>query len=438
MSAQRLWRLPMLTRVLGVMLAAVIAVQAVTFVLLQFGGLPSPPVFTVARVAAVLRSGRPQPGALAVSQTSTMPPRQGGRAIVLTAALARELEMSPAMLSLGFIDPPHIGLAFRKGPPPRLDQGDARQSLLIGDFTAALKRPDGHWLVVRPVRSGLEAWRISQLLALLAAVASILPFAWLLARWVTRPVATFAHAAERIGRNPQTPPLPISGPAEIADAARAMNEMQDRLNRYIDSRTVMIGAIAHDLRTPLMRMSLRLEGAPAELRHGVERDMADMRAMIEVATDYVEGAVRTGPRRRLDLRSLVETAVDDHVELGEEATIESGERVVIEGDPVGLRAAVDNLLNNALRYAGDAEVRVATEDRHAVIEVRDHGPGILPEDLERMFEPFVRGEASRNRKTGGTGLGLASVRGVVGLHGGEASLRNHPDGGLVARIALPL
>lgn len=427
----------MLTRVLGVMLAAVVAVQMVNFVLLQFGPLPQPPMFSVERVASVLRTGTGQAGELTVSTADAVGATQQGRAVGLGAALARELGVPPATVSLTFIDPPHIGLGSRAGPPPGMLRHDTGYSMMVGDFSAALRRSDGRWLVVRPVRSGLEAWRISQLLTLLAAVASVLPFAWLLARWVSRPIATFAHAAERIGRNPQTSPLPVTGPAEIAGAARAMNEMQERLNRYIDSRTIMIGAIAHDLRTPLMRMALRLETAPAELRDGVERDMADMRAMIAVATDYASGAMRTGPRRRLDLRSLVESAVDDLVERGERASVEPGERVVVEGDPVGLRAVVDNLVSNALRYAGDAEVSVGLDGATAVIEVRDHGSGVPPGDLERMFEPFVRGEASRNRDTGGTGLGLASVRGVVGLHGGEASLRNHPGGGLVARIVLP-
>jgi signal transduction histidine kinase len=311
-------------------------------------------------------------------------------------------------------------------------------SLLVGDFTASARRQDGRWLVVQPIRSGVYAWRMRLLFWLVAALVTVTPFAWLLARWVTQPVTLFASAAERIGRNPRTPPLSEEGPAEIVFAAHALNDMQRRLNRYIDDRTVMIGAIAHDLRTPLMRLALRLERAPDEVRRGAERDMADMQAMIAAATDYVRGTTHAGTRRRLDLRSLAESAVDDLADRGERVSIVPGDPVVVEGDPVALRTVIDNLLGNAVRYAGDAELTIAGDGRAATLEVRDHGEGIPDRDLERAFEPFYRTERSRNRDTGGIGLGLASVRGVVHQHGGAATLRNHPDGGLVARVILPI
>ena len=325
-----------------------------------------------------------------------MRPRGGrhppGRARRLAPAIARELGVAPDAVHLAFDDPPMLD---GRGLPPgrqRRNRVEGPGATLFGDFTAALRRPDGRWIAVQPVQSGMAAWRLRLLFWLVVAVATVAPFAWLLARRVTHPVAAFADAAERIGRDPRTTPLALRGPREIVHAARALNEMQERLNRYVDDRTVMIGAIAHDLRTPLMRMALRLERAPPDLRDGVQRDMADMQAMISAATDYVRDATRSGARRRLDLRSLAEAAVDDQTDRG----------------------------------------------GRAVLEVRDHGPGVDPAELERLFEPFYRAERSRNRETGGTGLGLASVRGVVRQHGGDAVIRNHPDGGLLVRVELPL
>lgn len=432
---------PLITRVLAVMLAGVLAVQLANFALLQIVPLPQPPLFTVSQVAGALRQGRAVDGAFRFSTQTDPAATRSGRAIGLAPALAHELYVGVDAVRLTFVDPPYLrGPGPPRGPRPGGPEirHEGPGSLLVGDFTAALRRPDGRWIAVQPVRSGMGTWRLRLVFWLVVALATVAPFAWLLARWVTRPVARFADAADRIGRNPRTLPLEVRGPAEIIDAAQALNTMQERLNRYVDDRTVMIGAIAHDLRTPLMRLALRLERAPVELRRGVERDVADMQAMIAAATDYVRGTTRTDTRRRLDLRSLAETVVDELVDRGERASVTPGEPVVVEGDPVGLRAVIDNLVANAIRYAGDAEITVTEDGRSAVLEVRDHGPGLPTADLERVFEPFFRGEQSRNRETGGMGLGLASVRGVVHQHGGEARIANHPDGGLVAKVSLPL
>lgn len=427
----------MLSLVLAVMLASVLAVQIGTFVLIQVVPFPEPPMFTVAQVARALASGRAGAGELRFSLQTDPPGARDGRARRLAPAVARALRVTPNAVRLIFRDPPRLS-----GPPVRGREREFFEenagSLLVGDFAAAVRRRDGRWLVVQPIRSGVYVWRMRLLFWLIAALVTITPFAWLLARWVTRPVTLFANAAERIGRNPRTPALAEQGPAEIVYAAQALNDMQQRLNRYIDDRTMMIGAIAHDLRTPLMRLALRLERAPDEVRRGAERDMADMQAMIAAATDYVRGTMPFGTWRRLDLRSLAESAVDDLADRGERVSIVPGGPVVMEGDPAALRSVIDNLLGNAVRYAGDAELTVASDGRVATLEVRDHGEGLPDEDLERAFEPFYRTERSRNRDTGGIGLGLASVRGVVHQHGGEATLGNHPDGGLVARVSLPI
>jgi signal transduction histidine kinase len=163
-----------------------------------------------------------------------------------------------------------------------------------------------------------------------------------------------------------------------------------------------------------------------------------MQAMISAAMTYVRDTSTPGVRRALDLRSLAETVVDDLSDRGDHATLDSGEPVVLDGNPVALKSMLSNLVCNAVKYAGGAEVSFDRIDGHVVIEVRDDGPGIPAEDLERVFEPFFRGEPSRNRDTGGIGLGLASARAVARAHGGDVVLENRKGAGLLARVTLPV
>jgi signal transduction histidine kinase len=214
--------------------------------------------------------------------------------------------------------------------------------------------------------------------------------------------------------------------------------MQDRLRRYVQDRTAMIGAVAHDLRTPLTRLRFRVEGAPEPLRSKMTADMEQMDAMLTATMAFVRDATKTGERRKLELSSLVESIADEMSETGADVEAEASESVVVEGDPIALRRMVSNLLENAVKFGERARARVYAEDGSAVIEVEDDGPGLSPADQERVFEPFFRGEPSRSRETGGAGLGLAVVRSVARAHGGDAVLENRPEGGLRARARLPI
>jgi two-component system OmpR family sensor kinase len=257
---------------------------------------------------------------------------------------------------------------------------------------------------------------------------------------LTAPIRAFAEAAERLGRDPQAPALTLEGPAEIGGAARAFNDMQERLRRYVEDRTTMIGAIAHDLRTPLTRLAFRLEaGAPEELRAKAAGDIAEMEAMIAAALAFVRDAGRPAARELLELRSLLESIADDMAATGADVMVESGPAVVIHGDPVGLRRLFSNLIVNAVKYGGGrAWASIRQEGERAIVEVEDDGPGLPHVELDRVFEPFYRAERSRSRETGGIGLGLAVVRAVALAHGGEVSLENRHEGGLRARVILPL
>ena len=310
---------------------------------------------------------------------------------------------------------------------------------IIGSFTAALRQADGTWVVVEPERLGLiTPWQSRMILWFGASLLALLPVAYLFARRLSRPIAAFAEAAERLGRDPGAPPLKLSGPAEVKVAETAFNEMQDRLRRYVHDRTAMIGAVAHDLRTPLTRLRFRVESVPEPTRTKMTTDIEQMEAMISATMAFVRDASQVAERTRLELSSLVQVIADEMAETGADVEAEPGQSVVVDGDPVALRRLVTNLIDNAVKFGGSARARVYADADAAIIEVDDEGPGVSDIDRDRVFEPFVRVEPSRNRETGGAGLGLAVVRSVARAHGGDATLGNRPEGGLRATARLPL
>lgn len=309
---------------------------------------------------------------------------------------------------------------------------------LVAPFEVALHRPDGRWAVVRPERPfGLNIWQQRVMLWFVLSALVMAPFAWLFARRLSRPFRLFAEAAERLGRDPDAPPLAIKGSAEIAVAVGAFNGMQERLRRYVKDRTAMVGAIAHDLRTPLTRLRFRIESAPEDQRAKMAADIDQMEAMVAATLGFVRDATQPGKRTRLELASLVESVCDEMAETGAAIEVEPSPKVVIEGDPVALRRLVTNLAENAVKFGDRARARVRVEERTAIIEIDDEGPGIPEDEAERVFEPFYRREPSRSRNTGGIGLGLAVVRSIARSHGGDAVMINRPGGGLRARVMLP-
>ena len=310
---------------------------------------------------------------------------------------------------------------------------------LIAPFQLGIKRPDGRWLIVEPRPSlKLTPWQQSTLTWLALSTLALSPIAYLFARRLASPIAQFAAAAERLGRDPHAAPLIIRGPVEISVAVRAFNDMQERLARYVDDRTAMIGAVAHDLRTPLTRLRFRAESAPDELRAKMAADIGEMEAMISGTMAFVRDASQPTTRTRLELSSLLESLADEMSETGQDVVVEQADRIVVDGDPLALRRLFNNLLENAVKFGRRARVRVFADAVNAVVEIDDQGPGLPKSELEQVFEPFYRREVSRSRETGGIGLGLAVVRSVARAHGGDAGLENRLTGGLTARVRLPL
>ncbi|GMQ77209.1 MAG: ATP-binding protein [Gammaproteobacteria bacterium] len=299
---------------------------------------------------------------------------------------------------------------------------------------------DGRWLNFTTLAPRFDSiWRSRFLLAfsVMALVVTVLSV-WAVRR-STAPLALFAWAAERLGRDVNAPDLPEDGPREVHRAAKAFNEMQRRLRSMISDRTQMLAAISHDLRTPITRLRLRAEFVDdGEQRAKMLNDLEEMEAMIVATLAFAREDSTDEPRKTLDLAVLVQSACDDAVDVGREVVYTGTARAAYSGRPLALKRVLANLIDNAVRYGGRARVALEVTPERFVITVEDDGPGIPDSELERVFEPFYRLEASRSRDTGGTGLGLAVVRSIVRGHGGEVVLANRAEGGLRAIVMLPL
>jgi two-component system OmpR family sensor kinase len=310
---------------------------------------------------------------------------------------------------------------------------------LLKSFVAARHIRDGSWdIVEREVEGFPNALHRRALLLFALGAATLLPLAWLFARALSAPIRRFSEAARRLGRDPNAPPLPREGPAEMLIAVDSFNTMQARLNRLIQERTHMVGAIAHDLRTPLTRLAFRLEDLPNPLREKVDADIQEMKSMVSAALDFIRDRSLSGQREPLDFRLLVESVVDDQSDLGHDVTLQSGTPITLGGNPLALRRMVGNLVDNALKYGERARLRLRVANDQCILEIDDDGPGIPEQLQQQVFEPFFRLESSRNRDTGGIGLGLAAVRAIVLDHGGEIGLGNRKGGGLRVTVSLPV
>lgn len=299
--------------------------------------------------------------------------------------------------------------------------------------------PDGDALRFAVVQRGggpfLPRSLLLDLILLTIATAVVL---YAVARSITRPLSRLARAAEAVGRDVSQPPLEESGAEELREAARAFNTMQERMRRYLDSRTRVLAAMSHDLKTPLTRMRLRVEtlDGAQDLKERFGRDLDEMESMVRGTLALLKGLSDDEAARSVDIDALLAQIRGEFAEIGATVAVEGRARGAIRGRPQALKRCITNLVTNAVNFGARATVRV--EDGAALtLRVRDEGPGLPPEELERVFEPFYRVESSRNRDTGGTGLGLSIARDIAQAHGGSLILRNLPDQGLEAVLTLP-
>jgi Signal transduction histidine kinase len=297
----------------------------------------------------------------------------------------------------------------------------------------------GTWLNAAYAKSMPGSIWTSQSMVSLAITAGVLSvIAIIVARGIARPMRRLAVAAEALGRGESVPPLPESGPEDIRQTAVAFNRMQERLQRFVEDRTRMLAAIGHDLRTPLTSLRLRAEFvSDAEVQEKMLNTIGEMQTMTEAALAFAREEATVEATRTVDLSALVESLCDDLAELGQDVTFVDGARIRYRCRPDALRRAIRNLVENAVRYGERARVHLDRSGENIDIVIEDDGPGIPREDAERVFAPFFRMESSRNRETGGVGLGLSIARAIARHHGGDVLLANRHQRGLRATISLP-
>lgn len=381
--------------------------------------------------------------AFASGSTSASPPKPSAAVTTVEADEQGSNRAAPVEAETDIASPEtgaarSVPLDRTRTTPVRRGLFDARPPGHVeGDFIAARKIAPDRWVVVRPKPEGFpNAWQTRVMLWFLIALVLTAPLGWLFARRITAPLRSFAEAADRLGRDPTAPVLVGEGGAEIGRAARAFNLMQARLRRYVDDRTAMIGAISHDLRTPLARMRFRAERTSEDVRPAFERDIEQMNAMIESVLVFMRDRSELVVRQRVDLRSVLEVAVDDAIEAGGKVELEPGDQAEAEVDLLGIQRVFANLLDNALKYGDRAVIRLRLDGVEAVVQVIDFGPGLPPEELDNVFRPFYRTPRARAGGTQGAGLGLATVRSIVRAHGGDVCLSS--ENGLIAEVRLPV
>ena len=313
--------------------------------------------------------------------------------------------------------------------------------LYLDDATGmglAVQLSNGAWLntaFAKPAQDGF--WTSKSTLALGLSALSLSIIAVFAARGIAQPLRRLAVAAEALGRGQEIVPLPETGPDDIRRTAEAFNRMQARLHRFVDDRTRMLAAIGHDLRTPLTSLRLRAEFVSDEdIREKMLSTISEIQTMTEATLAFAREDATAENTRTVDLSALVESLCDDLAELGYDVSFAEGQKINYSCRPEALRRACRNLVENAIRYGERA--RVSAERRADSIEiiVSDDGPGIPDSAKEQVFTPFFRIENSRNRETGGVGLGLSIARTIIRHHGGDIVLINNQKGLSVA-ISLP-
>jgi signal transduction histidine kinase len=308
------------------------------------------------------------------------------------------------------------------------------------EYLVSIQLPDDSWANFRTtVSTPFSADSLHVLASTTLMAVGIVLVSIVCVRLVTAPLRTLARAAERVGVDVDTPAIPETGPREVRQAAKAFNEMQGRLRKLIADRTQTLAAVSHDLRTPITRLRLRAEFVddPAQ-RTKFLADLDDMEAMVASTLAFLRGDVDREEPRLVDIASLLATICDDMGDAGHSVRLETREPAPLYCRSLALKRAFANLIGNAVKYGGRAEVSIHTGPTAVTVTIDDDGPGIPECERERVFEPFYRLETSRSRQTGGTGLGLTVAQTSIRAHGGSLALSDSPSGGLRATVVLPV
>ncbi len=331
------------------------------------------------------------------------------------------------------------------GSHPMMGMGGSAAAMRNGEHAMAshyvvqARLRDGSWVwFERRIPSELFDWPVEMLITLGILLVGVTSLSLVAVRWIVRPLDDLRRAADALGKDIHRPPLPETGPVEVAETSRAFNTMQRRIGRFVEDRARTLTAVSHDLKTPLTRLRLRADLLDdEELGEKIRRDIVDMQTMVEATLDFMRGTESREEARTLDLMALLESVRDDANEPGERVRLRGQIERPYLGRPLALKRCIGNLLDNALRYGAEAEIAVRDSDQAVTLTIADRGPGIPPDAMDRVFEPFFRLEDSRGRGSGGTGLGLGIARNIARAHGGDLALKNRDGGGLIAELSLP-
>ncbi|WP_183955468.1 ATP-binding protein [Sphingobium fontiphilum] len=308
-----------------------------------------------------------------------------------------------------------------------------------GSIMLAAEYEKGRWVIAEARLAGppprFGGWLIGQTLILYIIV--LLPLLWV-GRRLARPLRQLTGAARQFARTGAADPVDEGGPGDVRDLTTAFNAMRARIIAMLDEKDRMLGAIGHDLRTPLASLRVRAESVEDEgERTRMSQTIDEMNRMLEDILSLARAGRSTEEPQKVDLASLADAVVEDFVELGSPVDMADSDRAVALVRPQQIRRALRNLIENAIVYGDRAHVTVAREGDMIRLTVADEGPGIAEDRMDEMLEPFTRMEGSRNRETGGAGLGLALVRAIMAEHHGQLRLANRPEGGLEASLVLP-
>jgi signal transduction histidine kinase len=306
-------------------------------------------------------------------------------------------------------------------------------------FLVQVQLHDRSWVNIRfSLPSEASSWPSRMLLQLFILIISVLAVSLIAVRWVTNPLMHLANAAEELGKDIHRPALDEQGPTEVSLAAHAFNKMQTRLVRYIQNQTQLLTAISHDLKTPITRLRLRTELLEdSNLRAKFEKDLEDMEKMVMATLDFMRGADQQEVMHPIDIMALLESLQADAQEMKHDVFIKGSVSAPYFGRPLAIKRCLSNLIDNAIKYGKCAKIEIEDHPDLLTIIVRDQGPGIPEDQLDKVFEPFYRLEGSRSRNSGGTGLGLSIARNIAQLHGGKLSAQNSSGGGLKIVLTMP-
>ncbi len=303
----------------------------------------------------------------------------------------------------------------------------------------AIRLPDASWLNVgvftgsRTGHGGHGTLLSTSIMAI-----GVILLSLLIARWLTRPLRVMSAAVSALSPDEPQLRIPESGPFEVRQLASAFNEMRMRISELVRRRTQALVAVSHDLRTPLTRLKLRLADVDdVALQQSMQTDLAEMEAMIEATLSYLRGAEKSEIVRPIDLVSLLETIVDDARDSGHDAVLDAPGPLIVAGRHLSLKRALTNLVGNAVRFGTKVNVTAQCVNGSVLVDIADDGPGIPANMLGAVLEPFVRLEDSRNKASGGVGLGLTIAKASIQADGGSLVLRNRREGGLSALVKLP-